>query len=300
MPLVTGDWCTGINIEGPTPESTRGICPVDAIVSPGYFEAMGIPITEGRDLTERDDSASVPVMIVNEYMAKKYWPGGSPIGHTVKYGRRDHTVIGVVPTGKYQRLGEPPSAFYYTALAQNWTEGMTIAIRTTADPETVAPALRAAVASFDETLPVSAIRTMSRHLGIALMPARLAGSALGVFGLLGLVLASVGMYGIMSYTVSQRRREIGIRMAVGAAGGDVIRMIMRQGLSLVIIGAVIGIGGALAASRLLRGILYSPSVVDPTTFVSVPLILTAVAALASWLPALRASSVDPLEALRRD
>ena len=141
---------------------------------------------------------------------------------------------------------------------------------------------------------------MTRHLGLALMPARLAGSALGVFGLLGLVLASVGMYGIMSYTVSQRRREIGIRMAVGAAGGDVVRMIMRQGLSLVVVGAVIGIAGALGASRLLRGILYSPSVVDPTTFISVPLLLTAVAALASWLPALRASSVDPLEALRRD
>ena len=123
--------------------------------------------------------------------------------------------------------------------------------------------------SFDETLPVSDIRTMTRHLGIALMPARLAGAALGVFGLLGLVLASVGMYGVMAYTVSQRRREIGIRMAIGAAGGDVVGMIMKQGLSLVVVGAIIGIGGALAASRLLHGVLYSPSVIDPMTFAGV-------------------------------
>jgi predicted permease len=300
LPLGMSNSDSYVSIAGYTPAKNEGMSLQTTQVTPGYFDAMGIPIKEGRDFTERDDSASVPVMVVNEYMAKKYWAGTSPIGRTVKYGGRDHTVIGIVPTGKYRRLGEPPSAFYYTVLAQNWNEGMTIAIRTTSDPEVVAPALRAAVASFDETLPVSAVQTMTRHLGIALMPARLAGSALGVFGLLGLVLASVGMYGIMSYTVSQRRREIGIRMAVGAAGGDVVRMIMRQGLSLVIVGAVIGIGGALAASRLLRGILYSPNVIDPTTFVSVPLLLTAVAALASWLPALRASSVDPLEALRRD
>ena len=164
----------------------------------------------------------------------------------------------------------------------------------------MASALRSAAAAFDETLPVSDIRTMTKHLGIALMPARLAGAALGVFGLLGLVLASIGMYGVMAYTVSQRRREIGIRMAIGAAGRDVVGMIMRQGLTLVVVGAAIGIGGALAASRLLRGILYSPSVVDPVTFAGVPLLLTAVAALASWLPARRASGVDPLEALRRE
>ena len=300
LPLGMGENDSYVEIAGYTPAKNENMSLQTTQVTPGYFEAMGIPIKEGRDFTERDDSSAARVMIVNEYMAKKYWPGASPIGRTVKYGTREHTVIGVVPTGKYQRLGEPPTAFYYMAVAQHWTEGMTIAIRTASDPEALAPPLRAAVAAFDETLPVSGIQTMTRHLGLALMPARLAGSALGVFGLLGLVLASVGMYGVMSYTVSQRRREIGIRMAIGAAGGDVVRMIMRQGLSLVIVGAVIGIGGALAASRLLRGILYSPSVVDPMTFVSVPLILTAVAALASWLPALRASSVDPLEALRRD
>jgi len=269
-------------------------------VTPGYFEAMGIPMKEGRGFTDRDDSTSVRVMVVNEQMATKYWAGASPIGRTVKYGGKEHTVVGVVPTGKYQRLGEPPTPFYYLAQAQHWNEAMSVVIRTTGDPLAVAPALRSAAAAFDETLPVSDIRTMTRHLGIALMPARLAGAALGVFGLLGLVLASIGMYGVMAYTVSQRRREIGIRMAIGAAGRDVVGMIMRQGLTLVLIGAAIGIAGALGASRLLRGILYSPSVIDPLTFAGVPLLLTAVAALASWMPARRASAVDPLEALRQE
>jgi predicted permease len=300
VPLGLNESDSYVEVSGYTPAKNENMSLQLNWVSPGYFEAMGIPMKEGRGFTDLDDSASVRVMVVNEEMARKYWAGASPIGRTVKYGGKEHTVVGVVPTGKYQRLGEPPTPFYYLAQAQHWREGMSIVVRTTGDPQQVAPVLRSAVAAFDETLPVSDIRTMTKHLGIALLPARLAAAALGVFGLLGLVLASIGMYGVMAYTVSQRRREIGIRMAIGAAGRDVVGMIMRQGLSLVIVGAAIGIGGALAASRLLRGVLYSPSVVDPVTFAGVPLLLTAVAALASWLPARRASGVDPLEALRRE
>jgi predicted permease len=300
VPLGLSENDAYVEIAGYTPARNENMSLQVTQVTPGYFDAMGIPVKEGRDFADRDDSTSVRVMVVNEQMAKTYWAGASPIGRTVKYGGKEHTVVGVVPTGKYQRLGEPPTPFYYLAQAQHWSEGMSIVIRTTGDPGQVASALRSAAAAFDGTLPVSDIRTMTKHLGIALMPARLAGAALGVFGLLGLVLASIGMYGVMAYTVSQRRREIGIRIAIGAAGRDVVGMIMRQGLSLVIVGAAIGVGGALAASRLLRGILYSPSVVDPVTFAGVPLLLTAVAALASWLPAKRASGVDPLEALRQE
>jgi len=300
VPLGLNESDSDVEITGYTPARNENMSLQVNWVTPGYFEAMGIPMKEGRGFTDRDDSTSVRVMVVNEQMATKYWAGASPIGRTVKYGGKEHTVVGVVPTGKYQRLGEPPTPFYYLAQAQHWNEAMSVVIRTTGDPLAVAPALRSAAAAFDETLPVSDIRTMTRHLGIALMPARLAGAALGVFGLLGLVLASIGMYGVMAYTVSQRRREIGIRMAIGAAGRDVVGMIMRQGLTLVLIGAAIGIAGALGASRLLRGILYSPSVIDPLTFAGVPLLLTAVAALASWMPARRASAVDPLEALRQE
>ena len=300
VPLGLNENDSYVEIPGYTPAKNENMSLQNTSVTPGYFEAMGVRLKEGRDFTERDDSAAARVIIVNEQMAKTYWKGASPIGRTVKYGGVEHTVIGVVPTGKYQRLGEPPTPFYFLAQDQHWNSGMSVVIRTKGDPEAVVPALRSAVSTFDETLPVSGIRTMTRHLGIALMPARLAGAALGVFGLLGLVLASVGMYGVMSYTVSQRRREIGIRMAIGAATTDVVGLIMRQGLTLVVIGAAIGVGGSLVASRLLRGILYSPSVLDPVTFGGVPLLLTAVAALASWLPARRASGVDPLEALRRE
>jgi predicted permease len=300
VPLGLGSSDSYVEIPGYTPAKNENMSIQNTTITPGYFDAMGIRVKEGRDFTERDDSAGGRVIIVNEQMAKMYWKGGSAVGRTVKYGGVDHTVIGIVPTGKYKRLGEPASPFYYLAQEQHWSTGMSVAVRTKGDPVAAAATLRSVVASFDETLPVSAIRTMTKHLGIALMPARLAGAALGVFGLLGLVLASVGMYGVMSYTVSQRRREIGIRMAVGAATADVVGLIMRQGLTLVVIGAAVGVAGALGASRLLRGILYSPSVVDPATFGGVPLLLTAVAALAIWLPARRASAVDPLEALRRD
>jgi predicted permease len=300
VPLGLSESDSWVDIAGYTPAKDENMSLQRSQVTPGYFEAMGIRFKEGRGFTDRDDSASVRVMVINEQMEKKYWHGKSAIGGIVKYGGKEHTVIGVVPTGKYQRLGEPPTPFYYLAQAQHWNADMSVLIRTTGDPQAVAPALRSAVTGFDETLPVAGIRTMTKHLGIALMPARLAGAALGVFGLLGLVLASVGMYGVMAYTVSQRRREIGIRMAIGAATRDVVGLIMRQGLTLVVIGAGIGIAGALAASRLLHGILYSPSVIDPATFVGVPVLLTGVAALASWLPARRASGVDPLEALRRE
>ena len=300
IPLGLNESDSYVEIPGYTPAKNENMSLQNSVVTPGYFAAMGIPLTEGRAFTDQDDSTSARVIIVNEQMAKKYWGGASPVGRTVRYGGREHTVVGVVPTGKYVRLGEPPTPYYYTALAQHWRTAMSIAIRTTGDPQAVAPALRSAAAAFDETLPVSAVRTMTKHLGIALLPARLAGAALGVFGLLGLLLASVGMYGVMAYTVSQRRREIGIRMAIGAATRDVVGLIMRQGMTLVVIGAAIGIGGALAASRLLRGVLYGASVVDPATFIGVPLLLTGVAALASWLPARRASGVDPLEALRRE
>jgi macrolide transport system ATP-binding/permease protein len=300
VPLGLSENDSYVEIAGYKPAKNENMSLQNVRVTPGYFEAMGIPLKSGRGFTDQDDSTSARVMVINEQMAKKYWQGRDPIGQTVRFGGKDHTVVGVVPMGKYQRLGEPPTSFYYLAQSQHWSQAMEIVIRTTGDPEAVAPVLRSTVAAFDETLPLSDVRPMTKHLGIALLPARLAGTALGVFGLLGLALASVGMYGVMSYTVSQRRREIGIRMAIGAATRDVVGMIMRQGLTLVLIGAAVGIGSALAVSQLLRGVLYGSRVVDPVTFVGVPLLLIGVAALASWLPARRASGVDPLEALRQE
>jgi ABC-type antimicrobial peptide transport system permease subunit len=177
---------------------------------------------------------------------------------------------------------------------------MNIVVRSAGDPASLMPLLRQEVRALDPNLPVANLRTMDSHLGIALMPARITGIALGVFGLLGLILASVGMYGVMAYSVAQRTREIGIRMAIGAATQDVVRLIMRQGLQLVLIGVVVGLVGAVGASRLLRAVLYGDQGLDVVTFTVVPLVLLGVAALATWAPARRAARVDPAITLKAD
>jgi macrolide transport system ATP-binding/permease protein len=299
VPLGLGENDSDAEIPGYTPAANENMAVQNSAVAPGYFEAMGIPFLAGHGFTPQNDSAAPGVIVVNQRVVDRFWPGQDPIGRIVKIRGRDHTVIGVVPTGKYQRLGEAPTAFVFLAQAQHWNSGMSVLVRTAGDPAAFAPLLVAQVAALDGNLPVSDVRTMNDHLAIALLPPRIAGAALGLFGLLGLLLASVGMYGVMAYSVSQRTREIGIRMAIGAATGDVVTLVMRQGLTLVLIGTGIGLASALAASRLLRGILYAGSVVDPVTFALVPVVLIAVAALASWIPARRASHVDPTVALRQ-
>jgi ABC-type antimicrobial peptide transport system permease subunit len=188
----------------------------------------------------------------------------------------------------------------YFPLAQDRHTALAIHVRTAGDPAAFAPRLRAEVAALDPDLPLTDVRTMNNFLGVALFPARIVGAVLGVFGLLGLVLAAVGLYGVMSYSVSQRTREIGIRMAIGAAQNAVVRLVMRQGMTLVLLGTVIGLAGAVAASRLLRGILYGSGAADPVSFTVIPLVLLGVALLAIWIPARRAASVDPMRALRSE
>jgi predicted permease len=290
----------GVEVPGYTPAPNEGMSINYNTTAPGYFEAMGIRMTEGRDFTVRDDSAAPPVLVVNQRFADRFWPGQDPVGRTVRVGQRDHTVVGLVPTGKYRRLGEDPTPFMYIAQAQHWQAGMILFIRTDGDPEAVIPVLRSEVAALDPDLPLSYLQNMNNHLGIALLPARLVGAVLGVFGVLGLALAAVGIYGVMSYSVSQRRREMGIRMAIGAGGTAVVGLVMRQGLTLVLVGTAIGLAGAFGASRLIRGALYGGSVLDPLTFTLVPVVLVGVAVLAIWVPARRASAVDPMVALRQE
>lgn len=300
VPLGIGSSDRGVEIPGYTPAKGEGMSIYYASVSPGYFKTMGIPLVKGREFTPQDDSGSTRALVVNQRFVDRFWPGQDAIGRTVKTARRDYTVVGVVPTGKYVRLGEDPTAHMWFAQAQLWDAGMAIVIRTTGEPDAFIGTLRSEVSALDANLPLSNIRTMDKYLGISLLPARLTGAALGVFGVLGLLLASVGMYGVMAYSVSQRTREIGIRMAIGAQAADVIRLVMRQGLTLVFIGTLIGLAGALAASRLLGAVLYGGNSLDLMTFTVVPVVLIAVAALASFVPARRAAQVDPMHALRYD
>ena len=300
VPLGVGSSDRGVTIPGYVPGLNEGMSIFYASASPGYFKTMGIALTEGREFAEQDDSSAARVMIVNQRFAERFWPGQSAIGHTVRSAGRDHTVIAVVPTGKYKRLGEDPTAFMWFAEDQRLASSMSLAIRTTGDPTALIPALRREISALDPNLPVSSVRTMEQHLGISLLPARVSGTALGVFGIIGLLLASVGMYGVMAYSVAQRTREIGIRMAIGATAARVIQLIMRQGLTLVLIGTGIGLAGAIAASRLLASVLYGDDAVGPATFVAVPLVLIAVAALATFVPARRATLVDPAITLRAE
>ncbi|MDQ8155075.1 MAG: ABC transporter permease [Gemmatimonadota bacterium] len=300
VPLGLGSSDRGVEIPGYSPAESEGMSIFYASVSPGYFGTMGIPVLKGREFTTQDDSGSTRALVVNQRFVDRFWPGQDGVGRTVKTAGRDYTVIGVVPTGKYVRLGEDPAAHMWFAQSQQWAAGMSVIVRTVGDPNTFIGTLRREVSALDANLPVSNIRSMDRHLGISLLPARLAGAALGVFGVLGLLLASVGMYGIMAYSVAQRTREIGIRMAIGAAAADVIALVLRQGLTLVLIGTVIGLGGAFAASRLLGSMLYGGSSLDVVTFTLVPLVLIAVSAAASYGPARRASAVDPAVTLRSE
>ena len=198
--LSGSDW--GVSIPGYTPAPNEGMSIKMAVVSPGYFETLDIPFLAGRGFTAQDDSASAPGIVVNRRFVERFWPGETGIGRQVRTGGRDHTVIGVVPTGKYERLGEDPLAFMYLVQAQHWETGMNLVIRARADPGSVAPLLRREVAGFDPDLPLANVRAMDDHLGMVLLPARIAGTVLGVFGLLGLGLASVGIYGVMSQSVA--------------------------------------------------------------------------------------------------
>lgn len=269
-------------------------------VSDGYVETMGIELVEGRTFTRMDDAESAPVMIVNQHFAERFWPDQTAIGKTVQTAGREWEVVGVVETGKYNSLGEDPVDFMYFPYRTLFRSDMILVARTAGDPQVVLRRVRDLVRAIDPDLPLYDIRTMEDHMGIALLPARLGGSVLGLFGLLGLTLAAVGIYGVMAYSVSQRRRELGIRVALGADRTSVLRLVLGEGMRLALIGTGVGIAGAVGTSRLVQGLLYNVNALDPVAFTLVPLTLMAVAALAVYLPARKASSVDPIRALKTD
>jgi predicted permease len=300
VPLGLSNSQNGVVVPGYTPAENEQMSIDYNIVSAGYFDAMGITMLRGRGFEPRDDSAATPVVVVNQRFAERFWPGQDPIGKTVTTRGADRTVIGVTPTGKYRTLGEPALAYLYLHSDQVPQGAMFLHVRTTQDPSLLVPVVRSEVAALDADMPVTNVRTMASHLGIALFPSRLAGAALGVFGLLGLLLASVGIYGVMAYSVAQRTRELGIRMAVGASRATVVGFVLKQGLALVAIGGGIGLAVSLAAAQLIKGVLYGGGAVDLVTFTAVPLILTVVATLAILIPARRAASVDPIRAIRAD
>jgi ABC-type antimicrobial peptide transport system permease subunit len=237
------------------------------------------------------------VIVVNRTFAERYWPGESALGKIVETAG-ERQVIGVVETGKYASLGEEPTPFMFLPARQRPPSMVTLVARTRSAPGDVLGRIRGIVRDLDPDLPLYDVRTLEDHMGIALLPARLGGSVLGLFGLLGMLLAAVGIYGVMAYSVSQRKREMGIRVALGAGRRDVEGMVLRQGMRLAGLGTFLGLIGAALGGRLVQSLLYGVNALDPVAFTVVPALLVAVAALAVWLPARRASRGDPVTALR--
>lgn len=270
-------------------------------VGPRYFQTMGIPVRRGREFTTQDRTGALPVVMLNETLARRLWPGEDPIGKRLRLGGPsdpEAEVIGVARDGKYATLGENARPYIYRPLLQSYASRMTLVVRTTGNPETLSAAVREQIHSLDPNLPVAQIKTLAERVEFALFPARLGAALLGAFGLLALGLAATGVYGVIAYSVSQRAQEFGIRMALGADGADVRRLVLREGLKVALIGVTVGLALSLAATRLTTGFLYGVGANDPLTFVGVALLLTAVALLACYLPARRATKVDPMIALR--
>ncbi|MFL5579604.1 MAG: ABC transporter permease [Gemmatimonadaceae bacterium] len=269
---------------------------------PGFFATLGVPLRRGRDFTAADREGAPRTIVVNETLARRLWGSADAIGRRVRFAGDSGwvEVVGVARDGKYRSLAEDPRPYAWVPFGQ-WYEGrITLLVRTDADPAAVLPTLRQAAAEVDPRVPLTDVTTIEAHLRIARLPAQIAGALLGLFGGLALALAAVGVYGVMAFVVARRRREIGIRMALGARAADVVRLVVRQGMRPVLIGSVVGLLLAALLARLVSGLLYGVSPLDPPTFVGISLLLAGVAMLATWVPARRAARVSPVEALRSE
>jgi len=262
---------------------------------------MRIALAEGREFSEADHTQSATVAIVNETMARRYWPGQSPVGKRLRGGDgKWSTVIGVARDVNQLGAMAPARPFMYYPLYQFYDAQMTLVARTVGDPWHALPVVRGVVRELDPTLSVFDETTLATYSGVPLFLDRIVVAILSAFGLLALMLAAIGLYGVMAYSVTARTHEIGIRMALGARGLDVLKQILKEGMALALIGMAIGLAASFGSTRLIESLLFGVSATDAVTFVLVSLVLAAITLLACYLPARRAMKVDPMVALRRD
>ncbi len=295
-------------VEGKPAERGENVPSVmNAAVGPGYFKAMGTPLIQGREFTEQDQEKSEQVAVVNETFVRRLMPElqtpAEAVGRRFSYqgaGGPFMRIVGVAKAGKYFNIAEDPRSFAWAPMTQDYNSTGILVVRSKGNPEALFGAVRGQILSLDPNLPIFDVKTLTEHMKLSLFPAKVAASVLGVFGFVALLLAAIGVYGITSYAVSQRTHEIGIRLALGAQLGDVLRLVLSHGLKLTIIGAVLGLFGAFLATRAITSVLYGVSATDPLTFGFVSFLLIGVALLACYVPARRATRVDPLIALRNE
>jgi putative ABC transport system permease protein len=306
VPLTLSNRVNEMAKESPDAQATGSAASLvyQNIVSPGHFLTLGIPLVAGRDFDARDRTGGTPVVIINEMLARRFWPGESAVGKRMRQRDGRDTfgpwleIVGVARNSRYVTLGEDPKSFMYRPLAQVYRSAGTILVKSKGSAMDALPALRTAAGALDPNLAIFGVVTLDAATSISLLPVKVAATLTAALGVLALILGVIGLYGVMSYLVRQRTREIGIRMALGAHSGAVVRLIAGQGVRWTAIGLALGLGAAFGVARLIAGFLYGVSPTDPTAFVVITLLLAATAFVACYVPARRASRIDPLVALR--
>jgi len=305
-PLTFDEWNSLVTVEGHVSEPGEDMDPWVNHVSPGFFATLEIPLLAGRDFTEQDSTGAARVAIVNQKFASHYFGDRGAVGRHIGLGsdpgtKTDIEIIGVVGDTKYSTMRQPvPRQVFFPYLQNNWADQMTAYVRTDLGPSQMFPVLRATVRKLDANLPVYLMRTEERQRDDSLSVEKLATTLAGTFGALATVLAAIGLYGVLAYSVGQRTHEVGIRMALGAHPLGVLRLVVAQGAGLALVGVAIGTLAALALTRLIASVLFDVSPTDPVTFVGVAILLTVVALVACHIPARRAMRVDPIVALRHE
>jgi putative ABC transport system permease protein len=303
VPLAGNVMSQGIEVSGFEPPPGFESIDIDFnIVGSQYFKTMEIPIVRGRGFSDEDREGSPRSAVVNETFARRFFPDTDAVGKQFSLGGKDRlAIVGVARDGRYETLGEDPRPYFYLPFEQSYSGTMTLHIRTSqGDLPSVLSAVRDEVGLLDKDLPLLNLLPMTERIGFSLVPIRLATAVLGVLGLLGLVLASIGVFGVVNYSVVQRTREIGIRAALGARRRDILEMVMGQGVRLALVGVVVGLGLALLLARAVTSLLYGVSASDPLIFGGIALVMVAVAAVASWFPARKATRIDPMKAMRSE
>ena len=317
LPIGNRNSATVMQTEGQLPVERESNVSEFRVVTPGYFRTLGLRLVKGRFIEDSDQEQTTPVAVVNETVARANWPNEDPVGRRLRLldaapparGKTVMlTVVGVVADAKNSSLTDPAKQEVFVPLRQRRSavagmgdeREMTLTVRTAAEPQHLVNAIRGEVWALDQNIPVTDVQTMEQILETVTVQQRFNTTLLGIFAVAALVLAAVGIYGVLSYSVTQRTHEIGIRMALGAQTRDVLRLVIVHGMKLALAGVVIGLGGAFVLTRLMEKLLFGVSTSDPATFASVGLLIPIVALLACYLPARRATQVDPLTSLRHE